>query len=66
MYSKVLRQLEVLQADLERIDPARESDASDKVAEMAVALRRLMRRVATPDDLAAPETSLATTGQAAG
>ena len=44
MISLVLQQIEGLQADLETIDPAHMSDASEKVAAMAVALRDTLTR----------------------
>lgn len=42
MLSLVLGRLEALQADLAAIDPTREVDAADRVAAMAVELRRLV------------------------
>lgn len=42
MLSLVLSRLEALQADLAAIDPAHEVDAVDRVAAMAVELRRLV------------------------
>lgn len=42
MLSLVLSRLEALQADLSAIDPTREVDAADRVAAMAVELRRLV------------------------
>lgn len=42
MLPLVLRQLEALQADLAAIDPTHETDAADRVASMAVALRDML------------------------
>lgn len=42
MLPSVLRRLEALQADLDTIDPAREADAADRVADLARSLSRLL------------------------
>lgn len=45
MLTKVLSQLESLQADLARIDPEGEIDAADRVAALALELRDIVRSV---------------------
>jgi hypothetical protein len=49
MLPQVLRRLEALQADLAAIDPAAESDAADRIAVTAVALRELLASAGVAD-----------------
>ena len=45
----VLRRIETLKVDLERIDPARDADAADRIADLAVVLRNQLAAVGALD-----------------
>lgn len=49
MLSRVLHQLEALQADIAAVDPTHQTDAADRVAAMAVALRDVLCDVGAAD-----------------